>query len=140
MNEFDEDENDERRSKPEEVTVNLVNSFLDHVLHRCLRQDPTRREEIRLRIERKTSSIFIADVRVSAEDDGGICRVVRDRAQGWHEEDSFLAFIEAKKAFQHIDDSKHGKLTPVVSNETLSQYLGEAVIIWKANPDLRQRG
>jgi hypothetical protein len=46
----------------------------------------------------------------------------------------YLAFIEAKRAFKYIRlDERTGDYTPVMANETLAQYLGEAVISWRAN-------
>jgi hypothetical protein len=46
----------------------------------------------------------------------------------------YLALIEAKRAFKYIHfDEWIGEHKPVVSNETLAQYLGEAVISWRAN-------
>lgn len=46
----------------------------------------------------------------------------------------YLALIEAKRAFKYIYfDEWTGEHKPVVSNETLAQYLGEAVRSWRAN-------
>lgn len=45
-----------------------------------------------------------------------------------------LALLEAKRAFKHVNvDNATGEIKPIVSNETLAQCLGEAVITWKAN-------
>lgn len=72
-----EDENEARRSKPEEVTVSLVNSFLQYALHLCLLQDPAASTETRVRVARNRNTIRIADAaEITAEDDGGICRMV----------------------------------------------------------------
>lgn len=140
MNTVHEDENDARRSKPEEVTVSLISSFLEHILHVCLRQRLSEHGEVRVRVERKTSRTTVADQDVTAEDDGGICRAMPSEGYGWRVEDDFLAIIEAKKAFQRIEDSPQSGPIPVVSNETLAQYLAEAVITWKTNQMSLSRG
>lgn len=140
MNTVDEDENDARRSKPEEVTVNLISSFLEHILHVCLRQRLSEHGEVRVRVERKTSRTTVADQDVTAEDDGGICRAKPSEGYGWKVEDDFLAIIEAKKAFQRIEYSPQSGPTPVVSNEALAQYLAEAVITWKTSQMRLSRG
>jgi hypothetical protein len=67
-----------------------------------------------------------------AEDDGGICRMDR-RTFGWTMSHPYFALLEAKKAFKHIRfDDRTEQRKPVVSNETLAQYLGEATVAWKA--------
>lgn len=59
---FDDDEHDERRSKPEDVTVNLVSSFLQHALSACLLQHPdglTAQAEVRPRIEHRMTTAVV---------------------------------------------------------------------------------
>lgn len=140
MTAIDEDENDARRRKPEEVTVNLISAFLEHVLHVCLNQKLHKHGEVRVRIERKTSKITVGDREITAEDDGGICRAELVDGYTWKVVDDFLAVLEAKKAFQFIESSPQGGTMPVVSDETLAQYLAEAAITWKANQANLQRG
>ncbi|KAK7398546.1 hypothetical protein QQX98_012068 [Neonectria punicea] len=75
-----------------------------------------------------------------AEDDGGICEVQRSN-DGWVMTSPHLALVEAKRAFSHLlFNEETGDCIPVVSNENLAQYLGEAVITWKANQDTLQDG
>jgi hypothetical protein len=46
----------------------------------------------------------------------------------------WLALPEAKRAFRHVAFSPDiGEYALVVTNENLAQYLGEAVIAWKAD-------
>jgi hypothetical protein len=95
--------------------------------------------EIRPWVERRVSKAHIArDVIVTAEDDGGICRMWR-RGLGWEMLHPYIALVEAKRAFKKgYFSEKTGNYTPVTSNENLAQYLGEAVITWKGNPGLFQ--
>ncbi|KAI1347808.1 hypothetical protein F5Y01DRAFT_232482 [Xylaria sp. FL0043] len=148
MSDVDEDEHDARRDKPEEVTVHLVHCFLQYVLHLCLLQHFTGNDtdtdmgtdiEVRPRVERKMTTTRIAGASISAEDDGGLCQMRRD-AHGWKMLHPYLALLEAKKAFKQYFEDKAGRYMPIVSNQTLAQYLGEAVITWKGNKELLQRG
>lgn len=52
MEDIDEDEHDARRSKLEEVTVQLATSFLQHSLYLCLLQRSDEFTEVRVRVER----------------------------------------------------------------------------------------
>ncbi|KAF5000394.1 hypothetical protein FDECE_11214 [Fusarium decemcellulare] len=136
----DEDEHEARRSKPEEVTVHLITCFLQHALNLCLLQhsaDEMASAEVRPRIERRTTNTRVAgELVVTAEDDGGICRMRRLK-HGWGMDHPYLALLEAKRAFKYIHfDEKTERYNPIVSNENLAQYLGEAVITWKENQKL----
>ncbi|KAK4034730.1 hypothetical protein C8A01DRAFT_38835 [Parachaetomium inaequale] len=135
--ELDEDEHDERQRKPEDITVHLVRCFLHHALAFCLDQrvDAGQDMEVRATLERCRAEVTINDAKITAEDDGGICRMRRaGPGRGWKTENAFLALIEAKRAFQGIHcDEKTGNVEPIVSDRTLAQYLGEAVITWMAN-------
>ncbi|RSL57388.1 hypothetical protein CEP54_008328 [Fusarium duplospermum] len=136
----DEDEHEARRSKPEEVTVHLITCFLQHALNLCLLQhsaDETANAEVRPRIERRMTNTRVAgEILVTAEDDGGICRMRRLK-HGWGMEHPYLALLEAKRAFKDIHfDERTESYHPIVSNENLAQYLGEAVITWKENQKL----
>lgn len=72
---FDEDEHDARRSKSENVMVQLLDSFLQQLLNRCLLQD-TADSEVRLRVERRKRTAIVAQkFHFSAEDDDGICEI-----------------------------------------------------------------
>lgn len=138
---LDDDEHNARASKPEEVTVHLAICFLQVALNLCLLQHSpgsTARAEIRPRIERLRSVAEIAgEYSVTAEDDGGICRMKRLHGREWEMEHTCLAIIEAKRAFKYLDfDDRQESYVPVVSNENLAQCLGEAIVTWKANPEL----
>ncbi|CAH0025849.1 unnamed protein product [Clonostachys rhizophaga] len=137
MEDIDEDEYDARRSKPEEVTVQLAMSFLHSSLYLCLLQGFNELTEVRVRVERKRAEMYGNGIdHVTAEDDGGICRMKR-QALGWSLEHPYLALLEAKRAFKHVHiDNATGEIHPIVSNDTLAQCLGEAVITWKATRQL----
>ncbi|KAH7303000.1 hypothetical protein B0I35DRAFT_196080 [Stachybotrys elegans] len=135
---LDEDDHEARRSRPEEVTVHLALCFLRHVLNLCLLQHlPGRAMEVeaRPRIERRTTNAYVAGiVRVTAEDDGGICSM-RKVGSGWEIRQPFLALLEAKRAFKYVRlDKSTGNCVPIISNENLAQCLGEAIITKKGNP------
>ncbi|KAK3291877.1 uncharacterized protein B0H64DRAFT_468637 [Chaetomium fimeti] len=132
-----EDEHEELRSKPEDATVNLISCFLRYALSGCLLQDRKGRREVQPRTDRLKAKARISGVKdIAAEDDGGIC-VAQRRLNGWGTQHPYLALVEAKRAFKYIHfDDQTGKSKPIVSNETLAQYLGEAVITWKANRNL----
>jgi hypothetical protein len=49
---------------------------------------------------------------------------------GWVMDHAYLALLEAKRTFKHI---------PIVSNENLPQYLGEAVITWRKHQERLQQ-
>lgn len=143
-NDVDEDEHEGRRNKPEEVTVYLVSSFFQYALNLCLSQHSASlitESEVRPRVERRMTKAYIAGgVSITAEDDGGICRM-RRQGLGWEMQNPYLALLEAKKAFRHLHfNEKTGKDIPVVSNENLAQCLGEAIIAWKGNQKLLQHG
>ncbi|PYI01211.1 hypothetical protein BO78DRAFT_464784 [Aspergillus sclerotiicarbonarius CBS 121057] len=131
---IDEDEYEARRSKPEDVTVHLLLSFLQFALNLCLLQDPNGSGEARPRIERQASTARIAgQADITAEDDGGICWMVREDL-GWTTRNPYIALLEAKKAFKSMQiEQRTGRPVPRVSNETLAQYLGEALVAWRAN-------
>jgi hypothetical protein len=135
---LDEDEHESRRTIPENITVDLVISFLTYALHLCLEQPclSGAKEEVRPRTERMRTSTYVAgDTRLTAEDDGGICRM-RRLGSDWVMLQPYLALLEAKRGCKHIcfDENKGGYI-PIVSNENLAQCLGEAVITMKGNPE-----
>lgn len=137
---IDKDEHDERRARPEEVTVRLVTCFLEHALLRCLIQhagNGPNDTEVRPRIERKKAELRLSNlITIRSEDDGGICRM-RKRYGFWEMDHPYQALLEAKRFFKDIVfDTKGNKHVPVVSNEYLAQYLGEAIIAWGSNQQL----
>ncbi|TGJ82407.1 hypothetical protein E0Z10_g6373 [Xylaria hypoxylon] len=130
MSDVDEDKHDARRDKPEEVT---------HFIGKDTDTNMGTDIEVRPRVERKMTTTRIAGAPVSAEDDGGLCQMRRD-ADGWKMLHPYLALLEAKKAFKQYFADKAGRYMPIVSNQTLAQYLGEAAITWKGNQESLQRG
>jgi len=96
--------------------------------------------DIRVRVERRATSVVVAGDTVTAEDDGGICRMER-AGPGWMMENPSIAIVEAKRVFKEFCFSeKTGDYIPLISNENLAQYVGEAVITWKGNPGRFQDG
>lgn len=136
MNDLDKDEHEALCSKPEQVTVYLVLYFLQYAQNICLLQHPeslAAEAEVRPRVERRTTHAYVAgDVLLTAENDGGICRM-RRVGFGWETSNPYLAVFEAKRAFKIHCDEKIGSYIPAVLNENLAQYLGEAEITWKGN-------
>ncbi|EXL39706.1 hypothetical protein FOCG_17678 [Fusarium oxysporum f. sp. radicis-lycopersici 26381] len=134
---IDKDEHDARRARPEEVTVRLVTSFLEHALLRCLLQHNLCDTEVRPRVERRKAEYRLGNlITIKAEDDGGICKM-RKRYGFWEVEHPYQALLEAKRVFKDIEfNEKENKHVPVLSNEYLAQYLGEAVITWGSNQQL----
>jgi len=64
--EVDDDENEERRGKPEEVTLHLATCFLQHALSLCLVQsDVPAGVEVRPRVERRGRKCWFADASAS---------------------------------------------------------------------------
>jgi hypothetical protein len=135
---MDEDEHDERRTRPEDVTVRLIGSFLQYALNFCLKQAVDKDHvEVQPRFDRKRSTCKImgGEVQITAEDDGGIHTLQRNW-NGWMQENPYIALLEAKKAFESLDyNDKTNTYEPVVSDKTPAQCLGEAIITWKANPE-----
>lgn len=144
LNDLDEDEHEARRNKPEDVTVHFVSCFLQYALNLCLSQHNPGHPaelEVRFRIERKLTKARIAGaITISAEDDGGIC-LVRRVELGWEMRHPYLARLEAKRAFRHFHfDARTESYSPLVSNETLAQWLGEAVIAWRGDQEFFPNG
>ena len=55
---------------------------------------------------------------------------------GWLMHRPCLASLEAKRVFRHIGfNSNTGKYSPIIIHENLAQYLGEAVVAYKADPE-----
>ncbi len=129
---LNEDEHDDRQNKPEDVTVHLLGCFLQYALALSLDQPSDSASQVWARLIRNKSTAVISNVRVTAEDDGGICKMSR-HSTTWKMGHPFLALLEAKRSFQYIDYDNKGYPRPVVSDSTVAQYLGEAVITWKAN-------
>jgi hypothetical protein len=142
---LDDDENEARRSKPEQVTVHLLTTFLETALNLCLVQHhpgTVARHEIRVRVGHARCTTKIAQLySITAEDDGGIYRATQTRSGGWAVDHPFLAIVEAKRAFERVElNTTTDTFTPVISNDTLAQIFGEAVVAWKSNNELLRKG
>ncbi|GKT48801.1 uncharacterized protein ColSpa_08982 [Colletotrichum spaethianum] len=83
---LDQDEHEDRRSKPEEVTVHLVTAFLQFALNLCFCQHTIgiiTDSEVRTRVERRKTKTFISGmIPVAAEDDGASVSCVAGRWGG----------------------------------------------------------
>ncbi|CAH0014517.1 unnamed protein product [Clonostachys rhizophaga] len=131
----------ERRTNSEEMTVRLVLSFLQHALNICLVQ-ATGQYELRPRARRMFTRATIGGdaITISAEDDGGIC-LMRRLGSGWEMGHPYCALFEAKRAPRNTYfDEKREEHVPLILNENLAQWLGEAIVTWKANMDVLQNG
>jgi hypothetical protein len=129
--EVDEDEHN-NRTKSEVLTVNLAGAFIRYVLNFCAEQDPENKTMLEFREDPYRARYDLAKLKLDATDDGGIW-VVTTEAPGvspwaWK---SRLALLEAKKAFQRIDDNNK----PVVSDANWSQYTCEALTACLNNPN-----
>ncbi|EFY84125.1 hypothetical protein MAC_09832 [Metarhizium acridum CQMa 102] len=129
-----EDENEAHRTIQEKIAVNLAINFLRYVLQFCLEQDDDE-EEIRARTKSMRGQATVAGVNNTFEDDAGIGRYIR-QADSWALVHPYMALIEAKRAKDIHIDPQTGRSSPVVSNNTIAQYLGEAVLAWRANRDV----
>ncbi|KAG8407979.1 hypothetical protein J3459_018294 [Metarhizium acridum] len=128
------DENEAHRTIQEKIAVNLAINFLRYVLQFCLEQDDDE-EEIRARTKSMRGQATVAGVNNTFEDDAGIGRYIR-QADSWALVHPYMALIEAKRAKDIHIDPQTGRSSPVVSNNTIAQYLGEAVLAWRANRDV----
>jgi hypothetical protein len=129
--EVDEDEHD-NRTKSEVLTVNLAGAFIRYVLNFCAEQNPENETMLEFREDPYRVRYDLPKLNLDATDDGGIW-VVATKEPGvspwvWK---SRLALLEAKKAFQRIDDNNR----PVVSDANWSQYTCEALTAFLDNPD-----
>jgi hypothetical protein len=129
--EVDEDEHN-NRTKSEVLTVNLAGAFIRYVLNFCAGQNPANETMLEFREEPDRVCYDLPNLSIDATDDGGIWLVVT-RQQGKYpwEWKRRLVLLEAKKAFQRIDDDNR----PVVSDAHLSQYTCEALTACLDDPD-----
>lgn len=130
--EIDDDTSEERRGIQEEVAVRLLVEFTRYVLQYCLEQPNAAKVEIRPRIERWRSTALVGDAESSGQDDGGIARF-RRVDEGWAVDHAYLASFEVKRAQMLHEFYRSNKYGPIVSNSTMAQNLGEAVLGWRAN-------
>lgn len=85
------------------------------------------------RFERISNTVDIAGTSITAVDDGGVSLMGKHNGI-WMTADPYFALVEAKRAFKDLHyNAKTETYTPVVSDETLAQCLGEALIARKGN-------
>lgn len=119
-------DNDEHtdRTEPEVLTAALAGAFIQYVLNFCAGQEPRNEAMLEFRDDPERVRHDLPLLRVDATDDGGIWTV---ETKGWNKHPWIwgrrLALLDAKKAFQYIDDDNQ----PVVSDAHLSQYTCEAL-------------
>jgi len=126
-------DNDEHtdRTKSEVLTVNLAGAFIRYVLNFCAGQNPRNGAMLEFREDPVRVPCSLYSLRVDATDDGGIWTVeTMNRGKSPWMWGGRLALLEAKKAFQSIDD----KGRPVVSDAHLSQYTCEALTAYLNYP------
>ena len=58
-----------------------------------------------------------------------------ENGSGWTMDNPYLALIEAIIGFPLINTNKSGEIFPIISDDNLAQYLGDAVVTWKENQD-----
>ena len=129
--EVDEDEHDDR-TKSEVQTVNLAGAFIRYVLNFCAEQKPENETMLEFRENPHRVRHGLHKLSLDATDDGGIWEVETETlgASPWVWT-SRLVLLEAKKAFQRIDDNNR----PVVSDAHWSQYTCEALTALLDNSD-----
>ncbi|KAG9250662.1 uncharacterized protein F5Z01DRAFT_629038 [Emericellopsis atlantica] len=130
---IDEDEYEERRRIPEDIAARLGTDFASFALQLCLIQGD-RSVEICPRVDHRRTKTTIANVdNIICEDDGGLCEFEKT-PHGWVAAHPFIALFEAKRAFGQLwVDPKTGESSPITSDQTLAQYLAEAVITRRGN-------
>jgi len=122
VDDLDEDVYEDRRTKPKEVTVCLVVSFLQYALSFCISQHASvTKTEVRPRVERKKTTVHISkNVPITAKDDGGVC-LMRQTKLRWKMNNPYLALLKAKRAFRYIHFKETtGSYIPYVSNKHLA--------------------
>jgi len=112
-------DNDEHtdRTKSEVLTVNLAGAFIRYILNFCAGQDPGNETMLAFRAGPVREHYDLPSLTVDATDDGSIWTVeTKQRGKCRWMWRSRLALLEAKKAFQRIDDNGQ----PVVSDAHLA--------------------
>jgi hypothetical protein len=129
--EIDEGEHCDR-TKSEVITANLAGAFIRYVLNFCAGQKPATRWMLQFREEPVREQFNLHSIKIDATDDGGIWEVKTEEPGKdlWMWERR-LALLEAKKAFQRIDNNNQ----PVTSDACWSQYTCEALTACLKYPD-----
>lgn len=112
------------RTEPDVLTAKLAGAFIRYVLNFCAGQEPRNEAMLEFREDPERVRHDLPLLRLDATDDGGIWTV---ETREWNKYPWMfvrrLALLDAKKAFQCIDDDNQ----PVVSDAHLSQYTCEAL-------------
>ncbi|RFU73354.1 hypothetical protein TARUN_8900 [Trichoderma arundinaceum] len=133
IQDVDDDENDERRHLPEDISLQLLHNFTRYFLQGCIVQED-KYKEICTRVKRMRYVAQIAAYDVTGWDDGGVASF-RRLSTGWEMDHPFYALFEAKKTSAQLrEDPQTGNMSPVVSDAILAQCFAEAVLAWRANP------
>lgn len=139
IEEIDEDDNERFQDIPENIAVSLAIAILRYVLQYILIQ-PDGQVEIRARLERlRVQARIVGFDGITFEDDAGVA-VYLKQEYGWKMANPFMAMVEGKRAFKYIHKDHAGRSHPIVSDKVTAQYLAQAVIAWKARPDLLNEG
>lgn len=113
---------------PEQATVQIVSSFIRHILRACPPQDDTRRHRPKYLVEfsgisRRLTGDIVNGKQVRATGDGEL--VFYELDNGSYKLTSYRpALLEAKKRFTAIEDGE-----PVMTDEVLGQMTGEALAL-----------
>lgn len=133
---IDYDKYEERRCISEAAASRLASEIARYVLQFCLVQNSDATGvEIRPRVEHRRSEAYVGNTVSVCEDDGGIGRYVK-YDYGWVLDHAYFASFEVKRAQKLCEDPRTGNRIPLMSNATLAQTLGEAVLTWCANQEL----
>ncbi|KAG6017786.1 hypothetical protein E4U54_003170, partial [Claviceps lovelessii] len=139
MEQTDEDTNESRRIIDEDVSVELATDFVRYVLQMCLIQ-PNDNFEVRVRMRRERSKANVANViGITCIDDRGIA-LCEKKGDNWTTINPFMASFEVKRALRNIKEGAGDRTSPRVTDNILAQYLGEAVLTWRANPKVLTKG
>lgn len=132
--ELDEDKHDDR-IKCETITVNLAGAFIRYVLNFCAVQDPAAKRMVEFREEQIRVIQEQGLLKIDATDDGGIWSVeTREQGKSPWKWGKRLALLEAKRAFQRIDDDNRA----VVPDANWAQYTCEALTSYLEYPDQKE--
>ncbi|OAA35142.1 hypothetical protein ISF_09990 [Cordyceps fumosorosea ARSEF 2679] len=134
--ELDEDAFINLCNVPESLTNHLAYMTDRYALYCLQQQDPD--AEIRARLNSVRYTARIGPATITSWDDGGLARYER-QPDGWFIANPSIAIRESKIASTSVAyDPTTADINPVITNETLAQYLVEAVTAMRANPPYMQ--
>jgi len=120
--EVDEEEHVDR-TRNEVLAVNLAGAFIRYVLNFCAEQNPATDALLEFQEEPCRRTDWVSKLRIDATDDGGIWVVEKREGKSPWTWKRRLALLEAKRAFQRIDNGNR----PGLSDDNLAQYTCEAL-------------